>query len=333
MLRLFFSLLLIIVQVPVCHAKENLLDREDVKSFLNEMADKHGFSRKELISVFSRVELSESVLKAISRPAEKLPWYRYRPIFLQPERIRKGVEFWHENKTVLERAEGIYGVPVEIIVAIIGVETRYGKTAGSYKVINSLATLAFEYPDRSVFFKKELEQFLLLAREQGFDPLKVMGSYAGAMGIPQFIASSYRNYAVDFDNDGVINIWSDPDDAIGSVANYFKLHGWTHGGDIAVPAEVKGNLFMQMLNEDLKPDVPAADLRNYGISHETRLPPDALVKLLSFETKNGHEYWLGFKNFYVITRYNHSPLYAMAVYQLAQEIRTRYNLRVSQEGG
>ena len=251
---------------------------------------------------------------------------------MQPERIRKGVEFWNENKTTLDRAEKVYGVPVEIIIAIIGVETRYGRNAGNYKVINSLATLAFEYPDRSEFFKKELEQFLLLAREQGFDPTGITGSYAGAMGIPQFIASSYRNYAVDFDNDGIINIWTDPVDAIGSVANYFKMHGWMHGQDIAMPAMVKGESFMRVLNEDLKPDIPAADLAAYGISHEPGIAPGAVVKLLSFETDNGYEYWLGFKNFYVITRYNHSPLYAMAVFQLAKEIRSEYYRKVSLEG-
>lgn len=333
MYKLIYSLLLIITVVPVGHAKENLLDREDIKSFLNEMVNKHGFSREELTSVFSHIEFSASVLKAISRPAEKLPWYKYRPIFLQRERIRKGVEFWHENKNILERAEGIYGVPEEIIVAIIGVETRYGKNAGNYKVINALATLAFEYPDRSDFFKKELEQFLLLAREQGFDPGKVTGSYAGAMGIPQFIASSYRNYAVDFDNDGVIDIWTDPADAIGSIANYFKIHGWMRGQEITVPTTVKGNSYMQVLNDDLKPDIHAEDLASYGISYKSGLATNNFVKLLSFETGNGHEYWLGFENFYVITRYNHSSLYAMAVFQLAKEIRSGYNRGNSLDGG
>lgn len=332
MYKLIHFLLLIITVVPISHAGENLLDRGDVKRFLNEMVEKHGFSKAELISVFSRVELSEGVLKAISRPAEKLPWYKYRLIFLQSDRIHQGVEFWHKNKAALDRAKEIYGVPEEIIVAVIGVETRYGRNAGNYKVINSLATLAFEYPDRSEFFRKELEQFLLLAREQELDPGGITGSYAGAMGIPQFIASSYRNFAVDFDKDGIIDIWTDPADAIGSIANYFKMHGWMRGQEIAVPTAVNGNLFTRVLTEDLKPDVPVADLSAYGISSDSGLAPDTFVKLLNYETNDGNEYWLGCKNFYVITRYNHSSLYAMAVFQLAQEIRTGYYRKISLEG-
>ena len=333
MYKLVLPVLLIFTTAAICPAEANFAERDDVRVFINEMVNKHGFTMSELSSVLARVELSESVLKAISRPAEKLPWYKYRPIFLQPDRIRKGIEFWRENTTVLNQAQKIYGIPVEIIVAIIGVETRYGKNAGNYKVINSLATLAFEYPDRAAFFKSELEQFLLLAREQGFDPVTITGSYAGAMGIPQFIASSYRNYAVDFDNDGVIDIWTNIADTIGSIANYFSKHGWSRGQQIAVPAVVKGDLYTRILTNDLKPRTPAADLAAYGISHNSGLVPGSYVKLLNLETDKGYEYWLGFENFYVITRYNNSMLYAMAVYQLAREVRSGYYGGTHREGG
>ena len=331
MSRLAATIILFIISVSVCHAQTDLLERSDVNDFLQQMVDKHGFPRDELNSVFARIELSQSVLQAISKPAEKLPWYKYRRIFLQSDRIRKGVNFWHENKPILDLAEETYGVPVEIIVAIIGVETRYGSNSGKYKVINSLATLAFEYPQRSGFFIKELEQFLLLTREQGLDPLEITGSYAGAMGIPQFISSSYRHYAVDFDNNGIIDIWNGTADSIGSIANYFKKHGWLNGQDIAVPAMVKGSGYKQLINDDLKPNLSAVNLDEYGISPDSSLPSGINIKLLNLETANGQEFWLGLENFYVITRYNHSVLYAMAVYQLAMEIRSRYQEHILSE--
>ena len=313
-----------------CRAEVNFAQRADVRAFMDEMVRKHGFTMSGLRSVFSHVKLSESVLKAISRPAEKLPWYKYRRIFLQPDRVKKGIEFWRENRKVLDRAQGIYGVPQEIIVAIIGVETHYGKRAGKYKVINSLATLAFAYPERADFFRGELEQFLLMMREQGYDPSSITGSYAGAMGIPQFIASSYRNYAVDFNKDGVIDIWTNNADAI---ANYFNKNGWTRDQAIATPAVVKGDLYTRILTDDLKPNTPVKDLAAYGISYHSEVPPDTYVKLLNLETVNGYEYWLGFDNFYVITRYNRSMLYAMAVYQLALELRSGFYTGKNRKGG
>ena len=230
-----------------------------------------------------------------------------------------------ENRLVLDKAEKAYGVPREIITAIIGVETRYGRNTGRYKVIDSLVTLAFHYPKRAGFFRSELEQFLLLTREQGLDPLEVTGSYAGAMGISQFISSSYRNYAVDFDIDGKTDIWNNPSDAIGSVANYFKMHGWKPGKQIAFRARAEGDQYLQELDGDLLPDKKVRDLAEYGIYPVTPVNPDTMVKLLRFETREGDELWLGLQNFYVITRYNHSPLYAMAVFQLAMEILNQYN--------
>ena len=298
--------------------------RDDVRQFINEMVAKHDFQRQQLESVFQQISISESIIKAISRPAEALPWYQYRPIFLQPERVRLGVEFWRKNKATLDKAQKIYGVPAEIMVAVIGVETRYGKHKGKHKVLESLATLAFAYPRRARFFRSELEQFLLLAREQNIDPLTLKGSYAGAMGLPQFISSSYRHYAVDFDKDGQTNIWDNPVDAIGSVGHYFKEHGWRAGDEIVFPAEITDDRYLLALSKDLQPDVMVTGLGEYGIRTEKKLDDDEKVKFLEYETREGAEYWLALHNFYVITRYNHSTMYAMAVYQLAGQIRTAY---------
>ncbi|MEX2523518.1 MAG: lytic murein transglycosylase B [Gammaproteobacteria bacterium] len=308
-------------------ASANILERDDVQVFINNMASQHSFDSNQLEEVFRNVRISDSVLEAISRPAEALPWYKYRPIFIRADRIRLGAEFMEEYGGLLARAEKEYGVPEEIITAVIGVETRYGGHKGGYKVIDSLATLAFFYPKRSDFFRRELEQFLLMTREQKMDPHEVMGSYAGAMGIPQFISSSYRNYAVDFDDDGKIDIWSNPVDAIGSVANYFRIHGWKKGKQVIVPASVKGEQYEQVLSNGLKPHIRAGELPDHGVYARSPLKADEQVKLLEFELSDGKEYWLGLHNFYVITRYNHSALYAMAVYQLSQEIKKHYQVK------
>jgi len=228
---------------------------------------------------------------------------------------------------LLAQAEGEYGVPGEIITAVIGVETRYGGQKGGYKVIDSLSTLAFFYPKRSDFFLRELEQFLLMTREQDLDPHTVMGSYAGAMGIPQFISSSYRNYAVDFDDDGRIDIWSNTADAIGSVANYFKVHGWEREGEVIVAAKVKGREYKEVFSGGLEPHIRAGKLTDYGIFPVSPLDADDRVKLLELELSRGREHWLGLHNFYVITRYNHSALYAMAVYQLSKKIKEEYQTK------
>ena len=324
--NIFFSLfyLLIFVSQPV---SANFEQRPEVTKFIDEMVAEHNFDAHSLSESFSRVKLSKSIVEAISRPAEAKPWYKYRPIFLTKDRIKLGVKFLHDNKKTLLRAEQVYGVPAEIITAIIGVETRYGKHAGRYKDINSLSTLAFNYPKRSKFFRSELKRFFLLAREQKMEPHAVMGSYAGAMGIPQFISSSYRNYAIDFDGDDFIDIWSNPVDAIGSVGNYFKVHGWQAGKVVTVRAIVENDKYLAALSKGLEPDLAVSELENYGITAKQSLPNDVKIKLLEYEQKDESEFWLGFDNFYVITRYNHSALYAMAVYQLAEEIRILYEAK------
>lgn len=295
-------------------------DDADVRKFVGDMVAKHGFEESQLLSMFRQAKVSDTILEAISRPAEAKPWYQYRPIFIQDERIRLGREFLEQHRDILLDAEKQYGVPPEIITAIIGVETRYGKNAGSYKVIDALVTLGFKYPKRGKFFLSELEQFLLLTREQNMDPQTVKGSYAGAMGIPQFISSSYRNFAVDFDKDGRIDIWNNPADAIGSVANYFSEHGWLNGKDVVARAQVKGDGFKQLLDKKLEPELTLDQLSEYGVSAVTEHQPEMKAKLLSYQLEQGEELWLGFTNFYVITRYNHSAMYAMAVYQLADAI-------------
>ena len=243
-----------------------LSERSDVQEFISEMSTEHGFDSTELTEHFKSVKISSSILKAISRPAEAKPWYKYRPIFLTRDRIKQGVAFLRENEATLKQAETDYGVPSEIIVAIIGVETRYGRHAGRYRVIDSLSTLGFDYPKRSKFFRSELKEFFLLAREQKLDPLTVKGSYAGAMGIPQFISSSYRHYAVDYDGDDKIDIWNNPVDAIGSVGNYFKVHGWRNGEVITTPAKTRGDKHIALLSKGLETHATVAELPDYDVS-------------------------------------------------------------------
>lgn len=305
-------------------AAAGYLNQTAVNTFVDFMVSTHGFDRAALEKLFSSARKSESVLNAISKPAESLPWYKYRSIFMQPDRIEQGMEFWKKHSPLLEKAEKKFGVPAEIITAIMGVETRYGRFKGNDRVLDALSTLAFHYPKRSIFFRGELEQFLLLTREQHIDPLSLKGSYAGAMGMPQFIPSSYRNFAVDFDNDGKTDLWTNPADAIGSIANYFKVHGWERGAKIAVPASVTGSGYKDAVGTDMKPDVLLDQLPHYGIKVKDKLPADSMVKIIILDGSDGDEIWLGLNNFYVITRYNHSPLYAMVVFQLSEAIKKKY---------
>lgn len=324
----FFTPALVVLLVASCaHATENVFDRQELDQFINTMVEKHGYDQPTLEQLFSQVEYSRTVIEAITRPAEKLPWYRYKDIFLTEDRIDGGVDYWHRHADVLAAAEDRFGVPAEIIVAIIGVETRYGEHKGRYRVLDSLSTLAFDYPKRADFFRRELEHFLLLTREQQIDPLVIRGSYAGAMGIPQFIPSSYRSYAVDFDGNGKINLWDDHIDAIGSVASYFNDHGWQSGETVIVPvAEIRNA--EANISDGLKPERTYAELKRSGVIAKSHIDENVRVALLGFDTSEGSDYWLGLHNFYVITRYNHSQLYALAVYLLAQEIKSRYQQSV-----
>lgn len=313
-----------VTPAAVAQGAGRVLDQPGASAFVQEISQRYGYPQEQLEEVFARAEVLPSVLEAISRPAEAKPWYEYRRIFLTPERVEGGVAFWRDQATALERASVRYGVPPEVIVAIIGVETRYGRNTGSFRVLEALATLAFGYPRRADFFRKELESFLVLTREEGIPPLDPKGSYAGAMGIPQFMPSSYRRYAVDLDADGRRDLWQNPTDAIGSVANYLRAHGWDRGAPVAVPATVTAPEAIQLLKAGLKPSLTPARLAAEGVRVNGELAPEELTALIQLETQEGYEYWLGLQNFYAITRYNHSPLYAMAVYLLSQQIKAAY---------
>ena len=315
------SVLLSIVTLSIFADYEN---RDSVKGFVNEVAKKDGFDPQQLLNIFEQVEKKQRIIDLISRPAEKAkPWHEYREIFVTAPRIAAGVEFWEENEAALNRAGSKFGIPIEIIVAVIGVETNYGRNKGSFRVMDALSTLAFDYPPRARFFRSELRELLLLAREENKDPLELIGSYAGAMGYGQFIPSSFRAYAIDFDGDGARDIWSNQTDAIGSVANYFFRHGWDGEGPIAVPVTVTDERADQFANQGLKPKRSIAELRTAGGEHVS-LPDQTLGALFRLEGNGGWEYWLGLHDFYVITRYNHSRMYALAVVQLSAAVRSRW---------
>ncbi|ACE85676.1 lytic murein transglycosylase B [Cellvibrio japonicus] len=295
---------------------------ELAEGFVQDMVAKHSFKADEVREILKRANKRQPILDAISRPAEKTkPWRDYRPIFIQPLRITNGVAFWKENQQALNRAEQVYGVPAEVIVAIIGVETNYGRNMGSHYVLDALSTLAFDYPPRAPFFRSELENYLVLTREHQQSPTLFKGSYAGAMGFGQFMPSSYRNFAVDFSGDGFADIWNNPTDAIGSVANYFVKHGWQSGKAVVIPAKFDGERELAGFNNIVPPAVSVSAWKKKGVAPTGRVNSKTPAIAIEFDGANGLEYWLGLQNFYTITRYNRSPMYAMAVHQLSQEIK------------
>ena len=302
-------------------ADEQYSNHPQAQLFVEKMVAEHGFEREYVQALMKDATRKQSILDAISRPAERSKtWGEYRKIFVTNKRTRQGKEFLQTFADPLARAEREFGVPKEIIAAIIGVETRYGRNMGSYRVLDALATLGFDYPKRAAFFSQQLEEYLLLVKEQSFDPRKVKGSYAGAMGFGQFIPSSYRYYAIDFDGDGVADIINNPIDAIGSVANYFKSHGWKSTASVVSAATVSEQHDAQLAKQKLKPKLTLAQLNEAGYLATTNLDQSQLATVMRLEGDNGDEYWIGLENFYVITRYNHSRLYAMAVYQLSQAL-------------
>ena len=312
--------LCVLASAPVSMA--DYRQHPEAQKFIDDMVSKNGFKRPELEQWLAKAEKKQAILDAISRPAEQSKtWKEYRPIFIVPMRVDNGVKFWSENREVLERAEKEFGVPAEMIVSIIGVETNYGRNTGSYNVIDALSTLAFDYPPRAPFFRSELENYLLLTREQKHNPIEFKGSYAGAMGFGQFMPSSYRKWAIDYNGDGFTDIWKSPEDAIGSVANYFVKHGWKPGEPVTVGAHLTGEIPPEQFNTMIVPKVSVDEWRQRGINPIAWIPPTTKVIALQFDGAKGLEYWLGLQNFYVITRYNRSPMYAMAVYQLSQDIK------------
>jgi len=305
-------------------------DRADVQEFIRQMVARHAFVERELTFLFSRARREPAILAAIAPPksAPMRSWQTYRGRFVNEARAAEGAEFWRRNAAALERAAEEHGVPEEIVVAIIGVETVYGRQMGSWRVIDALSTLAFDYPPRAEFFRSELEQYLLFAREQGLDVFSVKGSYAGAIGIPQFMPGSYRRFAVDFDGKGGADLRASPEDAIGSVANFLLKHGWRRGERVSLPARIvggnAGDAHRALLDAGIEPKTSLAELRRYGVETRSDLPLETPVALIELESPGAPtEYRLGLHNFYVLTRYNRSVLYASAVYDLAQEIKAK----------
>jgi len=297
------------------------------EEFVKRAASEHGLAENDVRALLAEAEYKQSIVDAISRPAEGKPWHEYRPIFLTDKRIHEGVDFWLENRELIASASKKFGVDEEIIVAIIGVETFYGRITGSYRTIDALVTLGFYYPqnlssDRSPFFSSELMHYIQLAGEEGLPAAKVSGSYAGAMGMGQFMPSSYREYAVDFDGDGRRDLWRSTADVVGSVANYLHRHGWQPGQPVTRRARAsKDAAFDEISKSNFTPTQSVAQWADKGFRSSSELSPELPAAVLKLVEKDRNTYWLTFKNFYVITRYNRSPRYAMAVYELSREIQ------------
>ncbi|MDA0276149.1 MAG: lytic murein transglycosylase B [Proteobacteria bacterium] len=321
-----FALLLACAASVPALAKDAFTQRADVRAFIRDMAERHAFVESELQFLFARTRRMESVLKAITPPKDPRArsWRAYRGRFVNEARIGEGLDFWRRHEAALSRAAEAHGVPEEIIVSIIGVETLYGRNAGSFRVIDALATLAFLYPPRATYFRSELEQYLLFTRDAGLDVFSVKGSYAGAIGIPQFMPGSYRRFAVDFDGDGIVDLRASPADAVGSVANFLKEHGWRRGEPVQLLAHVAGEAHRPMLEAGIEPKFTLASLGQHGVETSSSLPMETTVALIDLPTPEAPtEYRLGMRNFYVLTRYNRSSFYAAAVYDLAQELKLR----------
>lgn len=295
--------------------------REDIQIFADRVVIKHKLDEDRVRETLLKIQFQQSVIQAVNAPATSKPWKDFRVGLLSRQRIDSGVRYWAEHEGWLQRARETYGVPEEVIVAIIGIETQYGRNMGSYRVLDAVATLAFEVPTRSAFFQGELEEFLLLCTELDVDPVAPRGSYAGAMGAPQFIPSSYRRYARDFDGDGRVDLWTSPADAIGSVANYLKEFGWRWTGEVALRATVSdAQRADELVRLGVRPVHSGAQIEEKGVTPQRPLRDGENAALMLFQGDAGPEYWLGLDNFYVITRYNRSQNYAMAVWQLSLEI-------------
>lgn len=302
--------------------------REPLEAFAARMADQHGLDRAAVEGLLADARHRQDIIDAITSPAEALPWHRYRRIFLQDDRIAEGAEFFAEHRELLDDIADEYGVDPALLVAIVGVETRYGRHRGEHRVLDALVTLAFDYPPRADFFRSELEHFLLLVDEEELDARTIRGSYAGAMGIPQFIPSSYRHYAVDGSGSGRRDLMESVPDALASVANYFAEHRWRTGEPVVSRARVEDpDRVEAFLDDGMRLNTTVGELRAAGIEPEAEFDDDAAALLLALDGDTETEHWVGLHNFRVITRYNHSPLYALAAYQLAGAIRDRHKDR------
>jgi len=327
MIRIFLPLPLLLA-AALAVAAEPYIHRDDVRAFVTEMVDRHGFEEEQLLAHFRRAKPTPAIIQAIKPPADPgaRSWQAYRARFVEPVRIGRGLEFWRRHETTLARAEAIFGVPAEIIVAIIGVETLYGRNPGRFHAFNALTNLAFDYPPRAELFRRELEALLLLARDEQRDPWHYKGSFAGAIGLPQFLPSSIRAWAVDFDSNGSIDLAVSGVDAIGSVARFLAEHGWRNGEPIALPAKVSGGDTLALLAEGIRPVRLPADMAPFGVEADgAPEQPAALIDLITPDAET--EYRLGFNNFFVLTRYNRSSFYAAAVMDLAERLKAARSAR------
>lgn len=321
--KLCFALLMLVN--IYAYADEALVQRKDVQVFMNEMVKQYHFDKKQLGSILSEAAFQPQIIESMERPYEKKTWDVYRDLFLTQQRVQAGLEFWRANQQALIDAQHKFGVPANIIVAIIGVETLYGRNQGNYRVLDALTTLAFNYPKRSEFFTKELREYLLLCREHGVPATKYMGSYAGAMGKPQFMPSSYRFYAVNFKGTGKVDLMNEDRDVISSVANYFHKHGWKMNEVVAQPAIVRGARYQHLTTNNKFPNYTYNHLVSTGVRPSLSIAnhPNK-VGLIELATPKGAEYWVAYPNFYVITRYNTSPQYALVVYLLSQQLGSQW---------
>lgn len=298
--------------------------RPEIAQWVEEVVSHDGWSRKSVVALLAHAQPQPKILEAMNRPIEKVsPWWEYREHFMTPERIEKGAQFWLDHRLTLESVAAKYQVPPEYLVAIIGVETFYGRNTGPYRALDALATLAFDYPPREKFFRSELEEFLVLTRENKLDPLAVKGSYAGALGVPQFMPSQYRRYAVDADSDNRRDLWNNWDDILASVANYLHEYGWTPGTPVLAETTLDPDPSFQIEPHNLDLSETVRSLGAHGIKVDLDVPANTPVVLISAEQRDGPAYRVGFHNFYVITRYNHSARYAMTVHDLATAVAAR----------
>jgi len=316
-----FALAVVSLLSSACQAQQH----PGAEEFAARAAQEYNLDQQAVVELLQEARFKQSIVDAMTRPAEGKPWYEYRPIFITDKRIEGGVEFWKENEALIAEAAERFGVDPQVIVAIIGVETFYGRITGGYRVLDALTTLSFYYPDtgndRSDFFSRELMEFVLLGSEEELPLREVEGSYAGAMGLGQFMPSSYREYAVDLDGDGRRDLWSSLADVIGSVANYLHRHGWQPGQPVTVAAKVADGAQMDLVSRrNLKPAKTVAELAEAGFTPASPIAAETPAAVTRLRQEDGQSYWMTFKNFYVITRYNRSPLYAMAVYDLSQAI-------------
>ncbi len=292
---------------------------QEVQALIAQSAAQGVYDQPTLTALFAQAHHLDSVLAAMQHPAEAMTWAQYEPLFLGADRVAAGVAFWQAHAATLSRAESTYGVPAAVIVAILGVETRYGQRTGQYKVFDTLSTLAFDAPHRTRYFRQELLHFLTLCQQQKMDPASLTGSYAGAMGYPQFMPSAWLNLAVDFDGDGRIDLLHDADDAIGSIAHYLQVKGW-RPGPVIDRADITSQDYDAHLDTNLETSTTIGALRATGLQPQVPVPDTTPVGVVRLQSHQGREFWLAYENFYVITRYNHSALYAMAVWQLSQKL-------------